>query len=59
MVASRVKQVAVLYALNRWLFYRVTTVQEFARVDSVLVVLDEWTSYRGGRLGKFNCNALS
>ena len=33
--------------------------QEFAWVDSALVVLDEWLSYRGGCLNIFDSNALS
>ena len=41
------------------LSYTVTIVQEFSWVDSALVVLNEWLSYRGGRLNKFSCNALS
>ena len=45
--------------LNRWLSYTVTIVQEFAWADSVLVLLDEWLSCRGGRLNMFDCNALS
>ena len=31
---------------------------EFAWADSVLVVLDEWSSYRGGRLNRFECTCL-
>ena len=40
MVAGRVKQVVVLHS-NDWR-------------DSVLVVLDEWSPYRGGRLNWFH-----
>ena len=39
-VAGRVKQVVVLHS-NDWR-------------DSVLVVLDEWSPYRGGRLNWFH-----
>ena len=46
-----------LVALNRWLSYTVTIAREFAWVDSGSVVLDEWSSYRGGRLNRFDCNA--
>ena len=45
--------------LNRWSSNTVMIVQEFALEDSALVVLDEWLSYRGGRLNMFDCNALS
>ena len=31
-------------------------VWEFAWADSTLVVLDEWLSYRGGRLNRFDCS---
>ena len=48
-----------LVALDRWLSYTVTIVQEFAWADSELVVLDEWLSYRGGCLNRFDCNALT
>ena len=46
-----------LVALDRWLSYTVMIVGEFAWADSELVVLDE--SCRGGRLNKFDCNALT
>ena len=45
----------LLVALGRWSSYTVMVVWEFARVDSALVVLDEWSSYRGGRLNRFDC----
>ena len=35
-----------LVKLDRWLSYRVTTIWDFAWVDSALVVLDELSSYR-------------
>ena len=38
--------------------YTVTIVWEFAWVDSALVVLDEWLSYRGGYLNRFDCNSI-
>ena len=44
-----------LVALDRWSSYTVTIVWEFARADPVLAVLDEWSSYRGGRLNRFDC----
>ena len=53
------KEKCSLVALNRWLSYAVTIAQEFTWVDSALVVLDEWSSYRGGCLNMFDCNALS
>ena len=36
--------------LDRWSCYTVTIVQGFAWVDSVLVILDKWSSYRGACL---------
>ena len=45
----------LLIALDRWLSYTVMIVWEFAWVDSALVVLDEWSSYRGGPLNRFDC----
>ena len=45
--------------LVAWSYYTVTIVREFAGVDSALVVLDEWLSYRGGRLNRFDCNPVS
>ena len=45
-----------LVALDSWLFYAVTIALELARVDSALVVLDEWLSYRGGCISKFDCS---
>ena len=49
-VADRGRQVVVLHSND---------CMEFAWVDSGLVVLDKWSSYRGGHLNKFDCNALS
>ena len=46
-----------LGTLDRWSFYAVTIIQEFAWADSALVGLDEWSSYRGGRLNRFDCIA--
>ena len=47
-----------LVALERWSSYTVMIVWELAQADPVLVVLDEWLSYRGrltsGRLSKFD-----
>ena len=45
----------LLVALDRCSSYAVTVVWELAWADSVLVVLDEWSSYRGYRLSKFSC----
>ena len=50
-VAGRVRQVVVWYSND--------CIRKFACADSALVVLDEWSFYRGGRLNKFDCNALS
>ena len=44
-----------LVALDRWSFYTVTNVQEFAWADSALVSLNEWSNYRGGPLNRFDC----
>ena len=46
MVAGRVRQVAVLYSND---------CREFAWAVSALVALDEWSSYRGGRLNRLDC----
>ena len=44
-----------LVALGSWSSYTVTIVWEFALADSALVVLDKWSSYRGGHLNRFGC----
>ena len=44
-----------LVALDRCLSYTVTIIWPLAWADSGLVILDEWSSYRGGRLSKFDC----
>ena len=44
-----------LVALGKWSSYAVTVVWELAWADSALVVLDEWLSYIGGRISRFNC----
>ena len=41
--------------LDRWLSYIVTIIWEFTWAYSVLVVLGKWSSYRGGRLNRFDC----
>ena len=46
MVAGHVRQVVVLYSMTVWVF---------ALADSAFVILDEWSSYGGGRLGRFDC----
>ena len=43
-----------LVALVRWSSYAVMIVWEFAWADSALVNLGEWSSYRGGRLNRFD-----
>ena len=48
-----------LVALDRWLSYTVTIVREFAWADSELVFLDDSSFYRGGRLNRFDGNALT
>ena len=48
-----------MVALNWWSSYIVTIVRKFAWEKSALVVLDEWPSYRGGRLNMFDTNASS
>ena len=48
----------LLVALDRRLCYTVTIVREFAWVDSALAILYKWSSYRGGCLNRFDCNAL-
>ena len=45
-----------LVGLDRQSSYAVTIAWEFAKMDSALVVLDEWSSYRGGRLNRFDFN---
>ena len=45
----------LLVTLDRWLSFAVPIAWEFAWVDSVVVVIDEWLSYRGGRLNRFDC----
>ena len=44
-----------LVALDRCSSDTVTIGWKFAWTDSALVVLDEWPSYRGGRLNTFDC----
>ena len=45
-----------LVVLDRWLSYTATIVWEFAWADSALVVLHEWSFYRGSPLNRFDCN---
>ena len=52
---GRQKKKWSLVTLDRWLSYTVTTVWEFAWADSALAVLNEWPSYRGGRLHRLGC----
>ena len=44
-----------LVALDRWSSYTVTIAWEMAWEDSALVVLNQWSLYRGGRFTKFDC----
>ena len=44
--------------LDRWLSYTVTIVRKFTWADPALIVLDEWSSYGGGRLNRFDCILL-
>ena len=46
----------LLVALDRWSSNARTVVQELAWVDSSVVILGKWSSYRGGRLSRFDCN---
>ena len=41
--------------LDMWSSSTVSIVWELAWLDSALVVLDEWLSYRGDHIGKFDC----
>ena len=43
------------YIVGWWSSHTVTIVCKFARADSALVVIGEWSSYRGGRLNRFDC----
>ena len=45
-----------LVELDRWLYYRVTIVWEFAWPDSALAVLGKWSSYRDGHMNRFDCS---
>ena len=47
-----------LVALDRWSSNTVTIVSKLAWVDSELVVLEKWFSYRGGRLSRFDCRFI-
>ena len=44
--------------LDRWSSYTVTIVWELAWMDPALVILDEWLSYRGGCLSRFDCSMI-
>ena len=44
-----------MVTFDRWSSYTVMILWEFAWADSALVVLDEWPSYRGGCLNRFDC----
>ena len=45
----------LLVALDRWSSYTVMIVWELAWADSALVVLGEWSTYRGGHMSRFDC----
>ena len=47
-----------LVTLDRWLSYVVMIVWEVAWVDSALVGLDIWLSFKGGHLSRFDCISL-
>ena len=49
MVAGCLRQVVVLC---------ITIVWELAWADSTLIVLDEWSSYRGACISRFDCTAI-
>ena len=44
-----------LVALDWGSSYTVTIVMELCRVDSAMVVLDKWLSYRGCHISRFDC----
>ena len=48
----------LLVALDKWSSYAVTIVWELAWVASALVVLDQGSSYRAGRLSRFDCTNI-
>ena len=48
-----------LVMLDRSLSDTLTIAWELAWVDSALVVLDEWSSYRGGRISRFDSTCLN
>ena len=41
--------------IRRWSSYKVTIAWGMASADSALVVLDKWSSYRGGHISRFDC----
>ena len=43
-----------MVVLDRWSSYTVTIVWELTWADSALVILDEWLSYRGGHISRFD-----
>ena len=47
-----------LVALDRWSSCKVTIVGELAWANSVLVVLDMWSSYRGSCISRFDSRML-
>ena len=49
----------LLVALDRRLPYTRTTVWELAKAELKLVVLEEWSSYKGDRLNRFGCTSFS
>ena len=48
----------LLDALDTCLSYTVTTVRKSAGAYLALVVLDKLSSYRGGRLNRFDCGKV-
>ena len=52
----------LLVTFNRWSSYSVTDVWKLGSADPALVLLDEWLSYRGGCISRFDiynlCNKM-
>ena len=42
-------------ALDSCSSYKVTIVWELGRAESPLLILDEWSPYRGGWISRFDC----
>ena len=48
-----------LVTSDRCSSFTVTIAWEFALADPALVDLDDWSSYRGGCLNRFDCSCVS